>query len=807
MRSSLAETIDPSAATQSLRGEPTRDAASAPTVCAHCGQPVAPGQAEAFCCFGCRTVYHALRGAGLLRFYDLRGERGEPVGELALERRDRGWLDASARALAAQDGDAHTIALRLQGLRCSACVWLIERLFARTAAGLRIVVNPALGLAELTVRPGFDLPAFAADVERFGYLVGPADGATERPRDGLLLRIAICSALAMNAMMFAAAIYLGLPRGPLYDLLQRLNFGAATLAVLIGGPVFFASALQAIRRGVLHLDVPIALGIALSYAAASWAFFAGHERAAYFDSLAVFVALMLLGRYLQERAIERSRRELLADDGIDGLVCRRLSGGRVQTVPIRELRAGDQLLLAPADLVPVAAELLDESANCSLDWINGEAQPRSFRAGQTLPAGAFNIGLRAVRVRLTSDFAGSALIDLLRAPAREQYADLRLDRFAGAYVAAVLALAGAAIAYWAGLRGDVVKALEVATAVCVITCPCAIGIAIPLAYEMVHASLRRSGLFVRSASFLDRARSVRQVVFDKTGTLTTGRLKLAELAALRALDPALQRALYDMASRSLHPKSVAVKRALDDLDLTCGLASDVEELPGMGLQARIDGRLHRLGRPGWAASDAAGEHDLVYAVDGRSVLGLRTVEELRPFAAEELRKLEALGCQLSVLSGDDPRRVRALAQDLGLPAARALGGLAPEDKASWVRAHDRADLLMIGDGINDSPAVQGAHCSGTPAIDRALLPGRTDFYFTTAGLAPVRMALVAAHSLAQVVRANIVFALAYNALVVSVAFAGLMQPWLAALLMPASSIAVLARTSATLSRRSRAWTS
>jgi Cu2+-exporting ATPase len=793
--------------TQPLRGALSADAKPALLACLHCGQASA-GSSESFCCVGCRVVYYALRDSGLTHYYDLRGKQGEPVGELQLERRDRGWLDARVAELAESKGASHTISLQLQGVRCAACVWLIERLFARFPGQLRILVNPAFGRLDLMLTPDFDLRGFVAELERFGYLAGPVDAAAaddSSVSDGLLLRLGICGALAMNAMMFAAAIYLGLREQPLYGLLQRLGFGAASLSVVIGGPVFVSSALQAIKRRVLHLDVPIALGIVLSYAAAVIAFVGGHAGAAYFDSLSVFIALMLLGRYLQERALARNRRELLADDGADSLRSRRIDAGHVRNVPFRELRAGDELVLAPGDLVPADSELCDELASCSLDWINGEAQPRDFGRGDTLPAGAFNIGMRAVRVRLKHDFAQSRLIELLRAPAQQSYADQRFNRFAAAYVAAVLLLAGGGFAYWALIAHDFLKAIEVATAVCVITCPCAIGIAIPLSYELVHASLRRRGLFVRSASFLDRARAIRKIVFDKTGTLTTGQLRICEPDALVALPAAERRALYDMVSRSLHPKSIAIKRVLDALEP--GYRADVEvlELPGQGLEARIDGHVHRLGRPTWAAAANAPAGDVVYAVDGRGLLGLHTAEELRPGAAAELDALAGLGCELFILSGDAPERVRGIARALGLPEDHAMGGHSPEAKAAWVAAHDRHDLLMIGDGINDSLAVQQAYCSGTPAIDRALLPGRTDFYFTTAGLAPLRMAITAARSLSRTVRGNFAFAVLYNAAAVSLALSGLMRPWLAAILMPLSSLFVLARSSATLSYRSRAW--
>ncbi len=808
---------DGRSSTQRERASGDRDASPALAPCLHCGQALPAGAVTGahtgFCCFGCRTVYHALRAAGLTRFYSLRGAGAEPVGELQLERRDLDWLRDAWRQAPGQDG-SRRLTLHAQGIRCAACVWLLEQLFARQPGGQQLLVNPTLGTLELCARADFDLQAFGAEVERFGYLLGPdrpEPEAEARARDTLLLRLGVCAALAGNSMLFSAAIYLGLRQGPLFQLMHRLTFGAATLAVLTGGPVFFGSAWQALRRGIAHLDLPIAAGIALSYTAASWAFLSGRHELAYFDSLSVFIALMLAGRYLQERLLLKNRRELLDGDEIAALRCTRLQDERVTRARCGEIAEGDLLLLAPGELLAVDAELLDDGASCSLEWINGEPEPRRFARGQGLPAGAFNLGTRAIRVRARSDFARSPLLPLLRAPQRGAGDPHGLGRFSRAYVVAVVGLAGGGLLYWGALAGRFIEGLSVATAVCVVTCPCAIGIAIPLAHDLAHARLRRAGLFVREASFLRRALAIRRVVFDKTGTLTEGQLCVLQPAALLALPRAQLQDLYDLVARSLHPRSIAVRRLLDQLELRYRPEIEVHEQLGRGLQARIEGRCHRLGQARWAcepagaAANAQPADALVYAVDGRPVIALAMQERARTDAGAELRALQAAGFETFVLSGDAEERVARMAAALGLPKERALGGQSPADKAAWLRQHDPEHSLMIGDGINDAAAMQAACCSGTPAIDRGLIAGRTDFYFTSAGLSPIREALRTARTLQQVQRANLGFALLYNAGAVALALGGLMQPWLAAIAMPASSLAILAYTSLALSPGGSPW--
>lgn len=814
---------------------------SAIDACLHCGAALGGGSGEdvdGFCCAGCRTVHALLLRGGLARYYALRGERGVPV-EAPRAGRDSKWLEPLAERIAASEGLCE-IALDLQGVHCTACVWLVDELFRRQVGGARVLVNPALGTMEVVVSPTFDLSAFVHEVEQFGYRLGPRAKAGEAQHGGsggLLLRMGITVALAMNSMIFALSLYLGLERGPTWDLMHGAGYLLGAAAVAVGGSVFIGSAWRALRRGVLHMDVPIALGIVLAFAGSTWSFFYGEQRATYFDTITIFIALMLVGRWLQERVLDRNRRALLADDGAYSLLARRLGAdGRVALVRCGELRADDMLLIAPGDLVPVDAVLADEGASFSLDWISGEAAPRTFSRGDIVPAGAFDASVRAVQVRALTDFAASPLVALLRSPRPRDVEGARAtpwwQRLATAYVSGVLAVATlGALGYWL-VTGDAGRTLDVTTAILVVTCPCALGIATPLAYELVHAGLRRAGLYVRAAGFLDRARDVKRVVFDKTGTLTTGVLGLVALdhdgvpddtrplAALRADERAV---LAAMTARSTHPKSAAVLAALDlraseqdaqaraDLDQRGpGAGLDVEERAGAGLEARVDGHVFRLGSASWCVADAGAlpeNADLVFSVDGCARALLHTEERLRPGAAREVARLEREGYEAWVLSGDGEERVAQLAAAIGIPRERAVGGRSPQGKSDWLAAHDRHDTLMIGDGLNDALVVGEAHCSGTPAVDRPFVPARSDFYFVTPGLAPIGLGLRASRALHRATTRNLRAALAYNAGAVALCFAGLMSPWLAAALMPASSLAVIFATLASLGPRSSLWKS
>lgn len=785
-------------------------ATSAPaTACLHCGGPLA-GRADAFCCRGCAEVHRLLRDTGLDRYYDLGGGAGHPVVRADA---DHLWLEPIA-ARVREAGGLTRVTLDVQGVHCAACVWLFERLFEQRAKLGRIVVNPAVGSVELVVPPSFDLRGWVCDVEAFGYRCGPPLKRDAAVGSDLVWRMGVCIAIAMNTMIFGFAVYCGLSAGPVYRLFHALDFVLSLVSVLVGGTVFFRSAWAAVQRRVLHLDLPIALGIALVFVSSTVTYFTRGGSSSYFDTLNVFIALMLVGRFLQERVLAKNRALLLQSDGAEGLFARRVAAaGRVELVRCTELAAGDTLLVGHGDVVPVDAVLLGhEPALFSLDWISGESAPRAFAAGETVPAGAFSRGARAVRVRASAAFDRSALVALLHTATRREDDQARATgwhrRLTRIYVAAVLAIALVAFGGWLLATHDLVRTLDVVAAVLIVTCPCAFGIATPLAYELAQGGLRRVGLFVRTPGFLDRAAEVRRVVFDKTGTLTTGRLVVRDVAPIAALPVPERRRLYALAVASAHPKSQAIVEACEAVGTaTFDPETDVHELVGKGLELFAEGCRYRLGERAWAVAPAATPQlapgDVLFTQDGRVLASIVTSEELRPDAPEEIAELQRAGYEVFLLSGDAEDATRAMAKAAGIPADRAFGGRTPEGKAAWLRAHDDVSTLFVGDGINDSLVAEAAHCAGTPAIDRPFMAARSDFYFVTPGLRPVREALAASERLAQTVRRNLFIALLYNGVTVGLALAGLMTPLVCAVLMPVSSLSTVIATTARISLSAR----
>jgi P-type Cu2+ transporter len=763
-------------------------------------------------------VHELLVAGGLDRYYDLRGQRGNPPPELRAG--GMAWLDPLLAGGGGGAGRVRRLGLDLQGVHCAACVWLLRELFLRRDGAVELRVNPASGSAELTFDVArFDVRGYLGEVERFGYRFGPPR-AVRAPRSrALLLRLGVCAAAAGNVMLFSFSLYAGLGRtdGTLYPLFGWLSLGLTSVAVLVGGWVFFRAALAGLRLGVAHLDLPIALGIILAFCGSVYAHLTQGPQHAFYDTVAIFVTLMLLGRFLQERVLERNRASVLAAEGIDGLVVRRINGDGLESVSATLIEPGDELLVVPGDLVPVASVALGEGGAVALDWITGEPEVRVVAAGDDVAAGAFNATNLGLRVAAAETFAASRLHELIGRPVGESETPLGpagswWQRLGTIYVTAVLGLAAAG--FLLSLPRGLAAALAVTIAILVVTCPCAIGLALPLAHELVHVALRRSGVFVRQHSFLDRALRVRTVLFDKTGTLTHGGLTLRPeaCAAIARLPAEAQAVVAAMAARSNHPASRALAVALHGAaPVPAAELAALAELPGQGLLWRRESMVWRLGRPDFAAPEVAAAHawtggETWVTCDGLLLARLAFVEEVRADVPGELARLAAAGLDVRVLSGDHPERVRELARQIGLPRERAEGGLDPEAKAARVRALDRHDTLMVGDGINDAPSFAAAFCTATPAVDRPHLPARADFYYLGDGVAAVARSLAAARRLRRVVWANLGFAFAYNAVALVLAFAGLVTPLLAAVLMPASSLSVVGLTIARLAGRRRAWT-
>ncbi|WP_404420261.1 heavy metal translocating P-type ATPase [Nibricoccus sp. IMCC34717] len=763
-------------------------------VCRHCG---APSVGE-FCCTGCAYVFRLVHEEGLEAYYKIKDSVIPPADVALSPARDFNWL-ASAQAEAERlAGDATPqLVLDIQGISCAGCVWLIERLFRKTEGSSRIEINAQTGQLRLTWQKGtFDAAGFGRLLQQFNYLLGPATAARSAPGEsrGLVRRIGLCAAFTMNIMLFALPAYFGME--PTYEyapLFGTLAMGLATLSVLVGGGYFFKRAAASLQTGLLSIDLPIALGIAGSYAGSLAGWLLNREEYVYFDFVGTFVLLMLVGRWAQVAAVERNQRRLLAEQPLaTALQIEAAGGGRRDVLP-DALREGMRFWMRSGQSVPVRATLDSGDAEFSLAWINGESAPRLYQRGQSVPAGAQLLTRGEVTFVAKQGWGGSLLQALSQATSRGEFRHRMIERIVQGYLIAVFVVATGAAIGWVSLTGDWLRTGAVVTAILVVSCPCAIGLAFPLADEIATVRLRRSGVFVRAHDLWPKLARVRTVLFDKTGTLTLETPQLANPTALSSLSAHEKDVLYSLVHDNPHPVGRAIADALLAEDRREVLPGDVREEVGSGVSLTVDGCEWTLGKAAWkATSGEPTAGGTAFRKDGVLVANFVFSEAVRDDARAEIAALRRRGLEVGILSGDSSEKVDTIAALLGVEKRLVRGDLSPEDKARHVSAAGDDRTLMLGDGANDSLAFDRAFCRGTPVVHRGLLEQKADFYYLGRGISGIRALLEVDDIRRRTQRWLLVFSVAYNFAAVGLAVAGRMNPLLAAVMMPASSLASLA---------------
>ncbi len=786
------------------------------TGCAHCGLPVAPGLFEPaavrqFCCAGCRAVYEAIHDQGLERFYDLRGD-APPVAARTTGRTYEEFDDPAFRELYCRPlpGGTCGIDLYLEGVHCAACVWLVERL-PRLLDG---VAEARLEFGRSRARVVFDpravqLSAVGRQLDRLGYPAHPYRGARRaelerRATRADLLRLGIAGACAMNVMGIAFALYGGLLHGmePQFLALFRwTSFLVSLPALAVGGSVFFRGAWRALRAGGLHMDLPISLGILVGFGSGAWNTLRGAGDV-YFDSVTLLIFLLLLGRFLQ------ARRQRAAADAAELLhaltpsTARLLDGAQVRVVPVEALAAGARVEVRAGDTVPADGVVERGDSALDLSVLTGESRPAEVGPGDRVAAGAVN---RAAALVVRVEAAGEhtrlgRLMRLVEEHAQRKAPIVQLaDRLSGWFVAAVLALAAATAALWLAI--DPARALDHAVALLIVTCPCALALATPLAVGSAIGQAARAGLLVKGADVLERLTHPGRFWLDKTGTLTEGQVRLIRWCG----DEAARGYAAAVEAQSAHPVARALVEAVGPRPWS---ARDVAETTGKGIEGLVSGRTVVVGSPAFVAGRASGPPEdvarelermrrdgltpVVVALDGAVVACAGFGDRLRGEAASCVAALRSLGWRVGILSGDDPRAVAAVGAALGLATGDCRGGVSPEQKLEAVAdAGAGGTVVLAGDGVNDAAALGAAgvgiavHGGAEAALAAA------DVFSARPGLQPLVDLLDGASRVMRVIHRNLAFSLVYNIAGATLAMAGLIDPLVAAVLMPASSLTVI----------------
>ncbi|MDF1858808.1 MAG: heavy metal translocating P-type ATPase metal-binding domain-containing protein [Verrucomicrobiales bacterium] len=782
--------------------------------CDHCGNSFQPRfEEEHFCCSGCRVVHDLIQSGGFASFYELLGRRtlqpaenGDPASD-QLEELQEAVTDAEENR-ASNSSPAH-LKLRIGNLSCTACVWLIDHLFRQHEGALKVTSDTARSVLTMWWNPGeFDALAFISDLHRYGYpasLVNELDDGGPAESQALLTRLGVTGGLAMNTMAFTLPSYLGMETSDdLARLFTLVAFASASLALAVGGSYFFQRAITAWKAKSLHMDVPISLGLIAAYLGSLAGLLFQIEEMLYFDFVATFAFLMLGGRWLHLRLLERNRRQLWARERDLSATFRLSADGNRERIPLRKVEAGDCLEIPAGGMVPVESQLEDIGARFHLDWINGEPEPVPFAPGQIVPAGARNGSGSALKAIAREGFAGSFLEQLIgkdSAPSDEIPGDSESSsghpvlRY---YLITVITVAIAGAAWWIGSGKGIAHSLQVFVSVLVVSCPCALGLALPLLDEMLLSKLKQQGIFIRRHSLWPRLKYITTLAFDKTGTLTEPVKRLRNAESLEALSGEARTALRILTLTNHHPVGKALHEAATarfglptkELEFT------ITETPGSGVSAELDEKIWRLGRSDWACggnSERGSVEGTTLSCDGEAVATFHLDESIRDGAVEQLRSLRSLGYELSILSGDPDRgRVLETAEKLGLKEGAVYSNLSPEEKANLIQEHPAGTTLFVGDGGNDSLAFQAAGATGSPATGIRAIEGQADFVFTGRGFHAIGLLLEGARRRSTLVKTIFATAILYNVIAVGLCLTGLMNPLLAAVLMPISSIVTTA---------------
>ena len=770
--------------------------------CFHCGEALPAhattvdieGAPRAMCCQGCGAAARWIRDAGLGDFYRLRSADGARVATDAGDFLSWDRADVqSGHAVATAQGSEITVVV--EGMRCAACAWLIDRALVREPGVIEVGANAVTGRVRLTWDPArTPLSRVLARLASLGYRPHLAQGEAaererRRERNRMIARLGVAALGATQAMMFAEALYLdtaGQMSVPTRDFFRWVTFLVSTPVVFFSGWPFIAGMASELRHRRPGMDTLVATSVLLAYFASLLETLRGGVHV-WFDAAVMFVLFLLAARFLEQMARRQAsaRLDTLAR-AQPALAWRRTADGREQ-VPVAALAVGDVVEVAAGDVVPADGALMDAPASFDESLLTGESDAVARLPGDGLYAGSV-CRESAARLRVQRIGSDTRLSQLTRAVEKAQAQRPRVARLADAVATRfVMALfLAAAVVFLAWWQVEPARAFEVALAVLVVSCPCALSLAVPAALATAHGTLARMGVLALGADALESLARVDTVLLDKTGTLTQGRPQLVEA---RAVDGGDAGAWLDVAAAleqgAGHPIAAAFPRR------GARAAERVRAHPGEGVSGEVDGRAWRLGRAGFAIH---GEDDgALWLGDG--ILGVARftiADPVRPDSAQAIAALRSMGITPRILSGDGAAAVASVAQAVGVEQFHARQS--PEDKLAAVRAlqADGHRVLMLGDGINDAPVLAGANVSMAMADGAPLAHRSADLVLTGSSLMRVPQAVALARRSQRIIRQNLGWALAYNLVALPFAAMGWVNPGLAALGMAASSLVVTA---------------
>jgi Cu2+-exporting ATPase len=788
--------------------------------CSHCTLPVPPGlirdgEPLQFCCAGCHAVYDQIHACGLEDYYRFRDSGMITPQAASTDSPDIAAFDTPAyeELYVRRDGNCLRTDLVLEGITCAACVWLVERLPQK----LNGLIDAQLSLTDSTLHLCWDstkikLSQIAATLLSFGYRPHAArsvQGADLYRKElrGRLIDLGVSGAIAGNLMLLAAALYSGALQGmdrPYEQMLRWLSLALGLVTLGWPGRTFFRGALTALRLRAVNLDLPIAIALTAGGIAGTINVLVGRGEI-YFDSLAALIFLLLIGRLLQFTQQRRARGAVELLFSLMPTTCRIVRNDESTTILIQALRVDDIVEVRAGELFPADGIVLSGVSTVDTSLLTGELKPVSVDAGKAVFGGARNIE-RTLSVKVNAagqDSRVGKLMQLIERGINEKPPIVRLaDRVAAGFTYVVLAAAILTFICWWQI--DSRRATELTVALLIVTCPCVIGLAVPLTFALTIGRLAQRGILVKSATALERLARGGRVVFDKTGTLTTGRMQVVEWHG----DVCWQAIVGEFERNATHPVGKALHSAYQHLEAPADwrtLAEVSHGKSGGGIIAQLRDTRLLIGSPRMIQENSAscdsslcdlarihetaGRSVVLIAVSGRVVALAAVSDTLRADAKTTVQTLRRLGFEPEICSGDVQGAVDAVARTLQIDRAR--GGVLPEEKLQVVK---QRPAIMIGDGANDAAALAAAEVGIAVAGGAEAALAAADVYIASDGLSNTVELIHTARKTLAIVRRNVVIAVSYNIVAGVLAMLGLMHPLMAACIMPLSSMTVISLT-------------
>ncbi len=702
----------------------------------------------------------------------------------------------SAEAIAARAAELKDtrIALSLPTIHCSACISAVETALNAYPGVKDARVNLTLKRANVDAEMSVDPADLVGLLEGIGYEAHELDvatiqsTATDKAGRDLLMRLAVAGFASMNVMLLSVSVWAGAADAT-RDMFHWISAAITLPAIGFSGQPFFRNAWKALSAGRLNMDVPITLAILLAVVMSVWeTALSGHH--AYFDAALTLTFFLLAGRYLDHRtrAVARSAAEELAALEVPRAI--RITDGTEQTVAPADLRIGDIVLVRPGSRCPVDGEIVTGTSELDRSLLTGETVPVAAAPGQAISAGEVNLTgpltIRANAVGQDTSLHRMADLVAIAESGRSRYTSLA-DRAAKLYAPGVHILSALSFVGWFIYSQDLRTSLNIAAAVLIITCPCALGLAVPAVTTAASGRLFRKGMLIKHETALERLATVDTVVFDKTGTLTEGTPVLSNLGDHSTADLEIALAL---AEGSGHPLSRAITSAARAAGIKPAQITEITERPGQGTEATWRGQTVRLGRNDWIGAKAGDVTSAWLRVGINAPVQFRFADDLRAGAEETITALKAAGKRVILLSGDSETPVADLAHRLGIDEFQA--NCLPQTKLATIESLSAsgAHVLMVGDGLNDTAALAAADVSISPATALDAARVASDIVLLGRDLSPVADSLVTARKATRRIQENFQIATAYNVIAVPLAIIGLATPLIAALAMSTSSIIV-----------------